>query len=125
MKQIPKISEAEWEVMKLLWSKNPLTANKVVDALSRKKPWKPKTVKTLLNRLATKEAIGYDQVNREYHYYPLVREDECRKHETTSFIKRIYGGAVKPMIAAFIENEKLSAEDIEELKQILEKKRRA
>ena len=60
MKKIPKISEAEWEVMKLLWSKNPLTANKIVEVLSRKKPWKPKTIKTLLNRLANKEAIGYD-----------------------------------------------------------------
>jgi BlaI family penicillinase repressor len=119
---LPRISEAEWEVMRLLWKRSPLTANQVVRALSIRKPWKPKTVKTLLSRLVKKRAAGFDRKGREYDYYPLVGEAECVRVESRSFLRRVYGGAARPMLATFIENEDLSAEDIEELKRILDKK---
>ncbi|MEH7060984.1 BlaI/MecI/CopY family transcriptional regulator, partial [Bacillus wiedmannii] len=51
MKELPKISEAELEVMKVLWSKSPQTANEVIEALEVKMDWKPKTIRTLINRL--------------------------------------------------------------------------
>ncbi len=125
MKKVPKISEAEWQVMKLLWGRHPLTANKIVELLSSAKPWKPKTVKTLLNRLVNKKALGYETKGREYHYYPMVSEVECARVESRSFLERVYGGAVTPMLAAFIENGELTTEEIEELKQILERKGRS
>jgi BlaI family transcriptional regulator, penicillinase repressor len=122
MKKIPKISEAEWEVMKLLWEKSPSTANSLVLSLSASKKWNPKTIKTLLNRLVTKKALGYERKGREYHYYPLIARTECVTAESRSFIKRVYGGALKPMIAAFLENEDITGEDLKELKEILDKK---
>ena len=125
MEKIPKISESEWQVMKLLWAKSPSTANKVVKALSPATKWKPKTIKTLLNRLVKKKAVGYEKKGREYHYYPLVAEAECVRAESHSFLRRVYGGATKPMLAAFLENEDLSLEDIKDLKRILNKKGRA
>jgi len=125
MKKVPKISEAEWQVMKLLWTRHPLTANKIVELLSSAKSWKPKTVKTLLNRLVNKKALGYKTKGREYHYYPLVSEADCARVESRSFLERVYGGAVTPMLAAFIENGELTTEEIKELKQILERKGRS
>lgn len=122
MKRIPKISESEWQVMKLLWVQNPATANEIVEALSPICKWKPKTIKTLLNRLVKKKAVGYKKKGREYHYYPLIAQDECIRAESHSFLRRVYGGAAKPMLAAFLENEDLSPEDIKELKRILDKK---
>ncbi len=119
---LPQISEAEWEVMRLLWTQSPLTANQVVKALSTTKPWKPKTIKTLLSRLVKKKAAGFDRKGREYDYYPLVDEAECVRVESRSFLRRVYGGAAKPMLAAFIENEDLCTEDIDELRRILDKK---
>lgn len=119
---LPRISEAEWEVMRLLWMQSPLTANEVVKALSRTKPWKPKTIKTLLSRLVKKKAAGFDRKGREYDYYPLVDEAECVRVESRSFLRRVYGGAVRPMLATFIENEDLSPEDVEELRRILDRK---
>lgn len=124
MKRIPKISESEWQVMKLLWVQNPATANEIVEALSPICKWKPKTIKTLLNRLVKKKAVGYKKKGREYHYYPLIAKDECIRAESHSFLRRVYGGAAKPMLAAFLENEDLSPEDIKDLKRILDKKRR-
>jgi BlaI family penicillinase repressor len=119
MKEIPRISEAEWEVMKILWSKSPSSANQVIQSLSDSIEWKPKTVKTLISRLMKKNALGFTQENRIYYYYPLIDEDECLKAEIQSFLNRVYGGALKPMLINFLREEKLSMEDIEELKCIL------
>ena len=124
MRKMPKISESEWQVMRLLWAKSPLTANQVVEALSATSKWKPKTIKTLLSRLVEKEAVGYEKKGREYHYYPLVAEAACVKAERRSFLQRVYGGATKPMLAAFLEDEDLSPEDIKDLKRILDRKGR-
>ncbi|AJS60989.1 BlaI/MecI/CopY family transcriptional regulator [Paenibacillus sp. IHBB 10380] len=122
MKNVPHISDAEWEVMKILWAKTPCTANEVIEALEGQTDWKPNTIRTLLNRLAQKQAISYSQKNRVYAYFPLVSEDECVKSETKSFLKRIYGGAFKPLLVNFLKEEQLSPEDIKELKNILDDK---
>ncbi|MCJ8013079.1 BlaI/MecI/CopY family transcriptional regulator [Paenibacillus sp. KQZ6P-2] len=123
MKEIPKISDAEWEVMKVLWANSPISANDVIQVLEVNKDWNPKTVRTLITRLVEKNALGYTQQGRIYLYYPLVNEDECMRYETQSFIKRIYGGALKPMLVNFLNDEKLTQEDIDELKRILEKRK--
>ncbi|WP_373291158.1 BlaI/MecI/CopY family transcriptional regulator [Paenibacillus marchantiophytorum] len=108
--------------MKVLWAKTPCTANEVIEALADQTDWKPKTIRTLLNRLALKQAISYSQENKVYAYFPLVSEDECVKSETTSFLKRIYGGAFKPLLVNFLKEDHLSQEDIQELKNILDDK---
>ena len=122
MNNIPKISEAEWLVMKTIWAENPIIANRIVKVLSGSTPWKPKTIKTLLNRLVKKGAVGHESKGREYQYYPFIEETTLVKAESRSFLKRVFGGALKPMLATMVESEELSREDIEDLKKILEKK---
>ncbi|MBO7745792.1 MULTISPECIES: BlaI/MecI/CopY family transcriptional regulator [Paenibacillus] len=123
MLQFPKISDSEWEVMKVLWLASPRTANEVIEVLQDRKDWSPKTVRTLLNRLVEKSAVAYNQVQRVYSYYPLLKETECIQSETQSFLSKIYGGALKPMLVNFLKDDKLSKEDLEELKGILEQRR--
>ncbi|MFC1840090.1 BlaI/MecI/CopY family transcriptional regulator [Thermodesulfobacteriota bacterium] len=122
MGDMPKISESEWIVMKVIWNDNPITGNDIVENLSGSTDWKPKTIKTLLTRLVKKGAIGYENRRREYHYYPLVEESVLVRKESQSFLKRVFGGALKPMIATMVESEKLSKEEIEELKSLFENK---
>ena len=122
MRHVPRISEAEWQVMKPLWAKSPQTGNQIVEALSGVTRWSPKTVKTLLNRLVRKKAIGFDRRGREYLYFPLVDRQTCTRAESRGFLKRVFDGAVRPMLAAMIENEDLSQDDIKELKRILKNK---
>ena len=66
MKKIPSISEAEHQVMKVIWKNNPIMASEIINILTEKTDWKPKTIKTLINRLLKKEAIGYEKSGREY-----------------------------------------------------------
>ncbi len=122
MKSLPKISESEWLVMRVLWAKSPLTANEVVERLTGKTKWKPKTVKTLIDRLMKKGAVRFEKDGRRYRYYPAVGRDKCVATERKSFVRRVYGGTMKPMLAAFLEDAELSADDISELKEILEQK---
>lgn len=120
MKKIPKISEAEWQVMKVLWKKTPLTANDIVETLSKETLWKRETIRTLINRLVRKKALNFEKQSRQYLYFPLVDESECIMEETKSFLDRVHGGSIEPMLAAFVENETLSPEEIARLKRILD-----
>ncbi|OHB84472.1 MAG: transcriptional regulator [Planctomycetes bacterium RBG_19FT_COMBO_48_8] len=122
MKKLPKISESEWLVMRVLWSKSPLAAQEVFEQLDATTKWKPKTVKTLIDRLVKKGAVKYEKEGRRYMYSPAVGLDECVSTERRSFVRRVYGGITKPMLAAFLEDAELSANDISELKDILEQK---
>jgi BlaI family penicillinase repressor len=122
MKTLPKISESEWLVMRVLWSNGALTANEVVKKLTGQTKWKPKTIKTLITRLMKKEAIEFKKEGRKYRYYAAVSEAKCVGAQRRSFVRRVYGGTMKPMLAAFLEDAELSAEDIAELKRILEQK---
>jgi BlaI family transcriptional regulator, penicillinase repressor len=121
MQEKPPISDAEWLVMQVVWAKSPITAADVVEQLAAKTQWKPKTVMTLLNRLVKKGLLGFDKRGRAYHYYPLVEQARCVKAESRSFVERVYGGAMKPILVDFLEEADLSPQDVEELKRILDK----
>jgi BlaI family transcriptional regulator, penicillinase repressor len=123
MKSIPKISEAEWEIMKVLWEKSPLSAGEIIAKLSAQDDWHPKTAKTLLNRLVKKKALGFEKEGRAYLYGPLVRESDCVQAVSDSFLDRVFGGSLTPMLAHFVERKKMSAEQVRELKRLLEEKK--
>jgi len=122
-RKIPNISDAEWEIMKILWTGSPKTANEIVQALEGSRDWNPKTVRTLIKRLTEKNAVDYNVEGRVYSYYPKVQEEECVKSETSSFLKRVYGGTLRPMLAHFLKDEKLTKEDIDELRKILDERK--
>lgn len=120
MKDLPKISEAEWEVMKTIWENNPCTSNQVIERLKDTTDWMPKTIKTLITRLVKKNVLGFNVEGRVYYYYPLLTKQECVKAESHSFLKRIYNGTLKSMLINFIEENELTKEEIDELKEMLD-----
>jgi BlaI family transcriptional regulator, penicillinase repressor len=121
-KKIPNISESEWEVLNVLWGNSPQTANEVVSKLEERTKWKPKTIRTLLDRLVQKNVIGVNKNQRVFTFFPLYSQDECQRAEAQSFIQRIYGGTLKSMLVQFIQEDSLSKEEIQELRSILEGK---
>ena len=119
MAQVPVISEAEWKVMKVLWASSPLSAMEIYTSLADTEDWHPNTVKTLLSRLHKKKAVAIEKVKNLYLYRPLVSEDDCVKTESESFLHRVFGGSVKPLLMHFMQKETLSSEDLDELRKIL------
>lgn len=122
MSRVPHISEAEWEVMRVLWQKSPATAQDVIDQLTEPKNWSPKTVRSLISRLLKKNAIRFEAKGKTYYYSPNVSEDECVRAETRSFLQRVYKGSLAPMLIHFLQEEPLTKEEIRELKKILDEK---
>jgi len=122
-KNAPRISDTEWEVMRAVWNRHPATGNEIIDRLSaRNSAWHPKTVRTLLARLVRKKALSYKAEGRTYLYSPLVTEQECVAAVSDSFLGRVFGGSLRPMLAYFVEQEKLTKADLAELNELLEKR---
>jgi BlaI family transcriptional regulator, penicillinase repressor len=120
MSDVPKISDAEWEVMKVVWDKNPITASEVVDKLSGS-DWSPYTIKAMLNHLLKKGALSYKAEGNRYFYRPAISKEKCTQHESKSFLKRVFDGAADSMLVHFVQNTKLTASERQRLKQILER----
>lgn len=122
MNDYPNISDAEWEVMKILWKKSPLTSTQIIEAMKDNTSWSPKTIHTLISRLVKKEAVQVEKGSSLYEYTPKYTKNELRNYETKSFIKKIYDGSINLLISNFLKEEKLTPDEIKELKDILNKK---
>ena len=123
MKNIPSITQTEWLIMQVVWKRGQASSQQIVDDLIvLDGSWHPKTAKTLLSRLVKKKALGFGKEGRGYIYRPLVKEEECVGAETDSFLDRMFGGSLKPMLAHFVEKQKLSPKEIKELRALLDKK---
>lgn len=111
-----KISDAELEILEVLWAAGEaLNANEIRARLNEKKDWERTTVLTLIRRLLDKGVIA--QEKREVYYYsPCVERSSYVKEETKSFLNKFFKGNAKNLAAALIEDENLSREDIEELR---------
>jgi len=123
MKQIPKISEAEWEVMNVLWKKEQLTAAQVFEEL-RGRDWKLNTVRTFLTRLEKKEAVHSENRPEARVFWAALSKEDCIAAEGETFLQRFFQGAAGALLVHFAENRSLSKKDLKELEDILEQKRK-
>lgn len=121
MKTLPQISEAEFEVMKVVWKNAPVSTNEITDLLTQTTNWRPKTIQTLIKRLVTKGALTYEKQSRVFVYTPLIEEKEYIGQESHSFLERYYDGDITAMLSAYIEEDKLSESEIDTLRSLLAK----
>lgn len=120
MKELPKISDSEWEIMKIIWQNDSITSTKIINELQEKTNWKASTIKTLINRLLNKEAISFTKKGKEYYYFSIVSEEECIKKESKSFLSKVFNGSLNSMVVNFVKSQKLTKTEIDELKSILD-----
>lgn len=114
------ITEAELEVMDVLWAKPGLKAVEVFEALQTTTKWSVHTVKSLLSRLVEKQALAIEVDGRRYLYSPAVAEATYRQQAATRFVDRVFGGRAAPLVAHFADAKGLTNEDIAELEELLE-----
>lgn len=122
MKSLPQISEAEFEIMKVIWDNSPINTKEIVDIVTKSSNWSMRTIHTLIARLEKKGAIKHKKDGRMYIFLPVVKKEDYIKSESKSFLDKFYNGAVNKMVMNFIENDMFSLEDIQELKNILNEK---
>lgn len=120
-KPLPQITDSEWVVMKVLWEKSPLLNRDIIKSVSERSTWNNKTIETLLRRLVDKGAVGYNFVNSKVReYFPLVSHEECEKEESESFLKKVYDGSVSMLIAGLLKHQRVSKEELEKLKKLID-----
>ena len=122
MRDLPQISEAEFEVMKIVWKHAPISTNEITEKLLQTTNWSPKTIQTLIKRLVTKGALTYEKQSRMFVYTPLVKEGKYISQESNSFLKRFYDGDITAMVSAYLENDSLSEAEIDTLRSLLSRK---
>lgn len=122
MSTLPQISEAEYEVMKIVWKYAPINTNEITEKLTKTTSWSPKTIHTLIKRLVTKGVLAYEKESRVFVYTPLIKENEYVGQESSSFLKRFYNGDITAMLSSYIDNDRLSESEIDSLRTILSQK---
>ena len=121
MSALPQISEAEFEVMKVIWKFAPISTNEITDRLLKTTSWSAKTIQTLIKRLVTKGALTYEKQGRVFVYTPLVEENEYINQQRNSFLNRFYDGNISAMLSSYLENNQLSETELRNLRSILSK----
>lgn len=116
-----KISQAELEVMKVIWSKKETTSLEIINEISKKTNWNKNTIKTLISRLVGKGAIEVIKNKGElYIYKPVITKQEYRKSENDDFLEKVYNGSINDMLLTFVKANKLTKKDLKELMDIIE-----
>lgn len=115
-----RISDAELEVMEVLWSSaDPLTATEVADRIPAERGWSLATVKTMLSRLSAKGAIGFSEEGRRYLYSATIARDSYVGRESRRFVDQLFGGRLSPLVARLAEEQALDEDDIAAIEKIL------
>lgn len=118
--KLGKISEAEMEIMKIIWKKSEqVTTADILEELPKENSWKTTTVITLMSRLVEKEILNVTKVGKLNHYSPRITEEEYKAIQTDNFLEDMHKGSVKSFMATLFDNKKISNKDISELKDWL------
>ncbi len=117
-----QISDAEWVVMNLIWESQPVDARLVMDELGGANGWSDATVKTMLHRLVKKGALTHKADGKRYLYRAKVRRGDCVRKASRSFLDRVFGGQAAPALLHLVKTAQLSAEEVAEIRALLDEK---
>jgi len=117
----PSITDAERVIMEILWREAPLGSAEIARQAQREQDWSPKTVQTLIARLVGKNALAREPAGRGYRYRPVVVREDYVAARGRGLIRRLFGGRVTPLVAAFAETDSIAADDLEQLRALVER----
>ncbi len=115
-----RLTDAEWQIMNALWKQYPATAREIAENLADETQWAYTTIKTLLARLAAKNAVSEQKRGNTSVYEPLVSLKKARRTALRTFLNQAFGGTVEPLLNFLAEERKLSDRQRRELLKILQ-----
>jgi len=119
-----KLTEAEWEIIQVVWEHEPCAAPSVQEELEERKQWTYSTVKTLMDRMATKGLLTTERIRNLILYRSAITQKQARRGEVMTTLTRAFGGAFTPMMQFMLESHTLSQEELSELEGMIRKQRR-
>ncbi len=115
-----KLSDAEWQIMNALWKKHPATARELMEEIPPDNNWAYTTVKTMLTRLISKNAVSEYKRGNTSVYEPLVSQQKARTGALKSLVDKVLGGKLEPVMHYLVEERKLSEKERRKLIRLLE-----
>jgi predicted transcriptional regulator len=119
-----ELTEAEWEIIQVVWKREPCAAPEVQEELVARKKWTYSTVKTLMDRMVAKGLLTTERIRNLILYRAAIRRQDAQRGELLRTVKRAFGGAFTPMMQFMLESDTLSQEELDELQAMIQKKRR-
>ena len=116
---LPKLTDAEWEIMRVVWDKQPCAAGTVQETLASSKDWAYSTVKTTMDRMAKKGLLKVKKIRNLQLFTSKVNKKRAARGEFRRMLNRAFGGALTPMMQYLLENEKLSKKDLGKLREMI------
>lgn len=121
MKYNSGLSENEWYIMQVLWEKSSASLREICDALKESKGWTKHAISSFLKRMQEKGAISVDESGKVKNYVAVWNKEETILEETQSIMERVYKGDLLLMVSNAVKEQKLTKEEIEELKNMLDR----
>ena len=120
-KQSPALTDAESEVMAVLWRSRRASVGDVVAALNRKRAVTYSTVQTILRILETKGYVTHDKVARAFVYEPVIDESQARRRALRHLVTRLFEGSPSLLVLNVLEDEELDPAEREHLRKLIER----
>ena len=114
-----RISEAELDIMAVLWSESPLGAADIASRVPARRAWSPTTIKTMLSRLVDKGALASEAQGRRFLYRPLIERVPLAGAQAGRLVDRLFGGRISPLVAHLAERRNLEPDDLAALEQLI------
>lgn len=119
-----KMGKVQLKIMQLLWKLKRATARELTDELNQTEAIAHSTVQTLLRQLETKGSVAHEQDGRTFYFFPVVPEDKVKKSATRELLQSVFEGSVGGLVSHLLENEKISAKELIEIRKLLDKKQK-
>jgi BlaI family penicillinase repressor len=120
-KLVAELTEAEWEIMRVVWDKEPCAAGTVQETLAATRDWCYATVKLTMDRMVAKGFLEINKIRNLQLFRSCISEVEARRGELRKMLNRAFGGALTPMLKFLIQHEGLSQEEAAELREFVKK----
>ena len=120
MSVLPRISDAEIDVMEIVWNDNPIGTNEITDRLTGDGERSPKTIQTLIRRLVDKGALSFEKRGRQFYYTPAIDRDDFIDNQKRRFADRFFGGDVTSLVSSFVGGGKITRKELEEIRSIID-----
>ncbi len=119
----PQLTEGEWAIIRAVWEHEPCAAPTVQEALAAEKDWSYSTVKTLMDRMATKGTLVTKRIRNLILYRSTITQVEAQNAEMQRAAKRAFNGALAPAMQFLLGNSNLSEDELDELEAMIRQQR--
>ncbi len=124
MTQQYELTAAQWEIIQVVWEREPCAAPAVQEELVARKKWTYSTVKTLMDRMVTKGLLTTERIRNLILYRSAISQQDAQRRELLRAAKRAFGGAFTPMMQFMLDSNALSQKELDELQSMIQKKQR-